>query len=471
MTIWAEVAAELNRMPGFSMVKKPGSLKTRFEYLLAKHEKGESASLRKSGTTEEYSERVQLLTDIKLRVDDFAENEAVRKDAAKRKLEGVDNSGLIMRQLAMAELEMSSEKTEDAEITPIKRPKKSKKPAPTLDIVSLMGIIREGIEDKERREAQRLQYDREQANRHAEQLAAQQRVLQFEAAHLEPENNHWTQVYDFNDPNKTGENWKLSHDAVEPWIIPLDQIVPSPDSLGPLENPVPATATPIVAHDTSMQSFSIDTSQEAASAAVDAAAPAVESSPSPPHEDDFVPAPDTTDASFYDENPAAVPVHDTPEPVHEVAAPPPAPAALVTQQSWPVLNEFEAKMAAEVEAKREEEERLIREVKSKAEEELDKYYGDRTDKLAHRAATNRYVYCLEDEKKKSQELLVEMASEKPWNRVTDLVDTNVAPKPKVEGAANTGKKDAAADDFFDTSRMRSLLLQLKNSGGPEATAQ
>ncbi|KAF0730707.1 hypothetical protein AaE_009300 [Aphanomyces astaci] len=132
-------------------------------------------------------------------------------------------------------------------------------------------------------------------------------------------------------------------------------------------------------------------------------------------------------------------------------------------------------MAAEVEAKREEEERLIREVKSKAEEELDKYYGDRTDKLAHRAATNREV---EDEKKKSQELLVEMASEKPWNRVTDLVDTNVAPKPKVEGAANTyvcmtrgGKKDAAADDFFDTSRMRSLLLQLKNSGGPEATAQ
>ncbi|RLO12598.1 hypothetical protein DYB28_010849 [Aphanomyces astaci] len=77
---------------------------TRFKYLLPKHEKGESASLRKSGTSEEYSEPDQLLTDIKLRVDDFAENEAVRKDAAKRKLEGVENSGLIMRQLAMAEL-------------------------------------------------------------------------------------------------------------------------------------------------------------------------------------------------------------------------------------------------------------------------------------------------------------------------------------------------------------------------------
>ncbi|RHY43351.1 hypothetical protein DYB26_006356 [Aphanomyces astaci] len=173
MAIWAEVATELNSMPGFSMVKKPCELKTRFEYLLAKHEKGESASLRKSGTTEEYSERDQLLTGIKLRVD-----EAVRKDAAKRKLEIVENSGLIMRQLVMAELETTAKENEDAEITPIKRRKKSKKPAPTLDIASLMGIIREGIEDdKERREAQRLQYDREQDNRHAEQLAAQQRAL------------------------------------------------------------------------------------------------------------------------------------------------------------------------------------------------------------------------------------------------------------------------------------------------------
>ncbi|RHY79702.1 hypothetical protein DYB26_007506 [Aphanomyces astaci] len=80
--------------------------------------------------------------------------EAVRKDAAKRKLEGVENSGLVMRQLVMAELETSAKKIEDAEITPIKRRKKSKKPAPTLDIASLMGIIREGFEDKERREAQ-----------------------------------------------------------------------------------------------------------------------------------------------------------------------------------------------------------------------------------------------------------------------------------------------------------------------------
>ncbi|ETV95431.1 hypothetical protein H310_11301 [Aphanomyces invadans] len=307
---------------------------------------------------------------------------------------------------------------------------------------------------------------------------------QFEAAHLEPENNHWAQVYDFNDPNKTNENWTLNHDTVEPWVIPLDQFVQSPESLGPLENPVPANSTPIIAHDSSLQSFSINTSQEAATAAVDAATASFEAPPAS-YEDEFVPAPHATDASFYDVTPSTEPVYSTPSPVYEApqpvyevpqpvyeqppqpvfntpmgeaVVPPPAPA-----HSWPALNEFEAKLAAEVEAKRVEEERLIRDVRSKAEEELDKYYGDRTDKLAHRAATNRE---LEEEKKKSQELLAEMASEKPWNRVTDLVDTNVAVKPKTDAGA--GPKDAG-DDMFDTSRMRSLLLQLKNTGGPESS--
>jgi hypothetical protein len=35
-------------------------------------------------------------------------------------------------------------------------------------------------------------------------------VLQnFTDAHLEPANNHWSQVYDFNDPDKTGCNWRI----------------------------------------------------------------------------------------------------------------------------------------------------------------------------------------------------------------------------------------------------------------------
>lgn len=31
----------------------------------------------------------------------------------------------------------------------------------------------------------------------------------FAEARLEPTNNHWSQIYDFNDPDKSGENWKL----------------------------------------------------------------------------------------------------------------------------------------------------------------------------------------------------------------------------------------------------------------------
>lgn len=31
----------------------------------------------------------------------------------------------------------------------------------------------------------------------------------FRDARLEPTNNHWSQVYDFNDPDKTGANWRI----------------------------------------------------------------------------------------------------------------------------------------------------------------------------------------------------------------------------------------------------------------------
>lgn len=35
-------------------------------------------------------------------------------------------------------------------------------------------------------------------------------VLQhFADARLEPTNNHWSQIYDFNDPDKTGCNWRI----------------------------------------------------------------------------------------------------------------------------------------------------------------------------------------------------------------------------------------------------------------------
>ncbi|OQR84125.1 hypothetical protein ACHHYP_13870 [Achlya hypogyna] len=314
----------------------------------------------------------------------------------------------------------------------------------------------------------------------------------FEAARLEPENNHWAQVYDFNDPDKTGENWRLVTDGIEPWVIPLEQLVADAEAFGPCENPVPANAQ-AVAHveDPSLQSFSIDTTQQEAEAVMQSVVD--QGATEPTDVDDFVPVASASSENFYDEvpsppsqyteapaayEPPPAPVF-TPEPTPDFASEPTstfateptpaytpepvadaAPAIPEVQQNWPMMDEFEQKQAAEIEEKRVKEEELIKEVRAKAEEDLDKYYGDRTDKLAHRAATNR---ALEEEKKQTQTALQAASAEQPWNRVTDLVDTNAPVKIKTD--AEKKRKDDV--DLYDTSRMRSLLVQLKNTGGPE----
>ncbi|RHY09222.1 hypothetical protein DYB36_002201 [Aphanomyces astaci] len=75
---------------------------------MSKFVRGESASLRKSGTPEEDEECEQLLGDIQARMDDFKTHDAVRKDAAKRKQEGIENAGALLRKMAMAELDRGS---------------------------------------------------------------------------------------------------------------------------------------------------------------------------------------------------------------------------------------------------------------------------------------------------------------------------------------------------------------------------
>ncbi|CAK4841857.1 unnamed protein product, partial [Aphanomyces euteiches] len=120
---WNEIASELSRQPRFGMNKKSVALRARFESLMTKFIKGEKLSQRRSGTTEEYDERDILLTDIRARIDDYEQVGAEKRQAAKRKTEGIQNSRLVMRQLAMDELASSSSDL------PIK--KKSKRPAPT----------------------------------------------------------------------------------------------------------------------------------------------------------------------------------------------------------------------------------------------------------------------------------------------------------------------------------------------------
>lgn len=265
----------------------------------------------------------------------------------------------------------------------------------------------------------------------------------FMAARLDPTNNHWSRVYDFNDPDKSGANWCIiaQEQEMQPWSLQLNDVIPGiEDQLGPPENPVARDAQATIydeGGDNSMQAFSFDTSQQQAENVMTDQfdTPAVVADP--------FGAPDTS-------------------PVSEPLAPPAAPVEMPAQpESWPKLEEFEMEQAQRIAEKQQKEDTMVKDVKKRAEESLDKYYGERTDRLAHRAATNREQ---EEEKIKTQALLKEKAEEQPWTRVLDLVDINQnvsKSKKKTTEETKTGNEPA------DLSRMRSILVQLKNSNGLE----
>ncbi|TMW65813.1 hypothetical protein Poli38472_003578 [Pythium oligandrum] len=118
----------------------------------------------------------------------------------------------------------------------------------------------------------------------------------FKDARLEPTNNHWSQVYDFNDPDKSGHNWRLLKPDEEcaPWVVDVTPHVPDVASLGPCVNPVPRGAGYIQyeeSNSTTMKSFSIATTQMQAQQALEAQAsvtvchappPALAMAPPPP---------------------------------------------------------------------------------------------------------------------------------------------------------------------------------------------
>lgn len=95
----------------------------------------------------------------------------------------------------------------------------------------------------------------------------------FTDARLEPTNNHWSQVYDFNDPEKSGANWRVLNQEEEkaPWVIDIEAHVPgAATTLGACVNPVARDSGFIRYADSSssaisgMQSFTFSTSQKEA---------------------------------------------------------------------------------------------------------------------------------------------------------------------------------------------------------------
>ena len=117
------------------------------------------------------------------------------------------------------------------------------------------------------------------------------------------------------------------------------------------------------------------------------------------------------------------------------------------------LTAFEATWSREIAEKAETEAAAVAQKKASAETELDKFYDERTDKKAQRAATNR-----EHESAQiadTERLARESSAGNPFARIVALVDTQVGEK---------------ASEGPDMSRMRTLLIQLKNDPPSTATS-
>ncbi|KAG9399044.1 hypothetical protein AC1031_012479 [Aphanomyces cochlioides] len=174
MSAWDEIAAGCAKTSGFGLRGKKGpALKTRFKLLLVSFNTNEMTLLRKSGVPDQYEEREMMLGDIKQRMDDFKEVKQVQAEADKKKQEGIENSGLILRRMAMGELASVGEK------------KKRKVSPSKADAVSkLVAVVKESVEAKMQREEEAaaankamLEFLNDQAMENPQRFQENQQVL------------------------------------------------------------------------------------------------------------------------------------------------------------------------------------------------------------------------------------------------------------------------------------------------------
>ncbi|KAH9084230.1 hypothetical protein Ae201684P_020479 [Aphanomyces euteiches] len=155
MEKWTRIAEELNRRQDFDKPKKGTNLKSRFDLLLKRFQDDEARSKRKSN--------------------DRASSVVSSKERSKRKAEAIENSGLLLRQLAIDEIIQGES---------IVRTKKKRTTTPILDANELLDTIQKGIQQKQQNDAkmvqlmqERLEFDRDQATRQAEQHNAMQQMI------------------------------------------------------------------------------------------------------------------------------------------------------------------------------------------------------------------------------------------------------------------------------------------------------
>lgn len=146
----------------------------RFTNLLTKFSKDELASLKASGSAEEFDERRRLLTELsEMRME--ADNTKERK--RKRELEK-ENMGIVVREAAMQRLKRAAESDSDSEEpwTSTARPK-----AKQARRAELMEFLKQRHEDEKEIRLRELEFEKE---KHAAEVKEKARMMDLLAALL-----------------------------------------------------------------------------------------------------------------------------------------------------------------------------------------------------------------------------------------------------------------------------------------------
>jgi len=201
MKTWTSIAEELTEDDNFGIMKDGAACKTRFDKLMRAFAAGNEASLRSSGIEEEYDERSQLLEDISQRITDYKELKVHEKKAEVDKKEGIEKSGLHLRQCAMDEMDSDAEEdvatsSNGATVAPgslCTRPTKRSRTDLILDIVNssmkdiaqeenatsaVLSFMKEQMKHEDERDARRMRREEERELRQQERDQARDDQMQ-----------------------------------------------------------------------------------------------------------------------------------------------------------------------------------------------------------------------------------------------------------------------------------------------------
>ncbi|RLN49321.1 hypothetical protein BBJ28_00025397 [Nothophytophthora sp. Chile5] len=225
MKVFDDIAAQCKADLEFMVAKQEAALRTRFSSLVREYKNDQCRSMRKSGAVEQYKERECLLQDIIAQMGDWQEQINAEKGVRGAKQQTIDSSVELQLSLTMGELEDDSTSeeeessvnealaTEDSatvalgasylrgdqhDWTPfqprsVKKLRTTKRERERVRLVVMMDSLPDSIQSineedsgKYEYKAQRLKFEREQAERqrqHEADDAAKRRQHELELDH------------------------------------------------------------------------------------------------------------------------------------------------------------------------------------------------------------------------------------------------------------------------------------------------